>query len=240
MAAPGALTLDISDPQVLIYYEDDTDGFHYHHRVLLYRGGAPGVWIALMPDGELQVHNLIAERHVILQRHSPFPSQHANQVYAFDPISRVELDAHRVRARIQARVLGTAEEEPPRRPRSLGPRRPGSGPHQRGDLRGGPWRPWGFPRARLTCRCGRGGDVVFCERIDKSDKEKWVKEHRTSSGDDRILGLHLRNGRRHLPLKEALNLFNPQKFDDWAFDGPAVVVEFLTAVDDCGGFVAYQ
>ena len=112
MAAPGALTLDISDPQVLIYYEDDTDGFHYHHRVLLYRGGAPGVWIALMPDGELQVHNLIAERHVILQRHSPFPSQHANQVYAFDPISRVELDAHRVRARIQARVRGTAEEDP--------------------------------------------------------------------------------------------------------------------------------
>lgn len=58
------LTLDISDPQVLLNFPEDPNGVTEHHRVLLCRLG-PGRWIASSPDFDLEVLDLNNRRHTV-------------------------------------------------------------------------------------------------------------------------------------------------------------------------------
>eukprot|EP00973_Karenia_brevis_P045779 6341349-Karenia_brevis.AAC.1 len=106
-----ARTLDIKEIQVLRHYEDDAGGFYWHHRILLARAGEAGRWVALTPDFGLEILDLGVTRHIILGRASAFPAAQLPYVYAFDPISRAELEQQRVRARLQARVLAADDDE---------------------------------------------------------------------------------------------------------------------------------
>ena len=68
MAAPDR-TLNIPEPQVLLHFPGDHNGFDWHHRVLLHKVGQ-GRWVVLSPDLELSVEDLSARRHVVLGRHA--------------------------------------------------------------------------------------------------------------------------------------------------------------------------
>ena len=99
-------TLDVPEPQVLIHYPDDPGGFTWHHRVLLARAGQAGVWVGLSPDLGPTVYDLTTQVHVVLARGAEFPAEQRPRTYAFDPISRAELDLAKRRARIQAQRRG--------------------------------------------------------------------------------------------------------------------------------------
>eukprot|EP00959_Pyramimonas_sp_CCMP1952_P140266 2934936-Pyramimonas_sp.AAC.1 len=62
-------TLDIPEPQVLVHYPNDEGGMFWHHRILVKKITA-GVWIAITPDLELVRHNLLEQRHLVLDRNS--------------------------------------------------------------------------------------------------------------------------------------------------------------------------
>ncbi|CAK0894775.1 unnamed protein product [Prorocentrum cordatum] len=65
-------TLDIPEPQVLVHYPND-EGMFWHHRILVKKITA-GAWIAITPDLELVRHNLLEQRHLVLERNSMFPA----------------------------------------------------------------------------------------------------------------------------------------------------------------------
>lgn len=98
------LTLDVPDIQVLVNFPADPH-FTWHHRILLRR-----VWFRLTPDGEVIRHDLTLLRHIVLERATEFPAAVAGDVYAFDPTSRVTIEAKKRLAAVQASVLG--EDDP--------------------------------------------------------------------------------------------------------------------------------
>ena len=78
-------TLDCPEVQVLVNYPNDAAGFFWHHQILLHRVvGAK--WLALCPDHEIQLHNLSLEKHKILDRRAPFPTDLAHIQKAKPPI----------------------------------------------------------------------------------------------------------------------------------------------------------
>ena len=74
-------SLGVSEVQVLVNFPQDTDGFYWHHRLLLHRV-ARGVWLCLSPDHEIVRHDLGAILHRIIERRSPFPADIADAIYA--------------------------------------------------------------------------------------------------------------------------------------------------------------
>ena len=52
-------SFDASDLQVLVEFPDDPTGMYWHHRIALHRL-APGRWVMLTPDHDLEVVNLLA------------------------------------------------------------------------------------------------------------------------------------------------------------------------------------
>lgn len=99
--------LDVAGPQVLLHFQEGPDGFHYHHRVLLCRAGAGGVWVTLTTDLELSVHDRKQCPHRVVSRGEKLSSDLVglSYMYIFDPIAKAELEEHRRRARKQARIL---------------------------------------------------------------------------------------------------------------------------------------
>ena len=87
MAAAQPRTLDLKEPQVLLHFPNDAGGFFWQHRLLLEKT-APGVWIGVTPDGDIERINLNQAWHVPLARRADFPHAQAPFVYAFDPIPR--------------------------------------------------------------------------------------------------------------------------------------------------------
>ena len=236
MAAPRSL--DVGHPQVLVYYDDDDDGFHWHHRLLLAKAGQAGVWVTATPDHELQIHDLLAQRHIVLNRNAPFPDRCGDEVYAFDPITRADLDSLVRQAKLQARILAGEEVDDVQmmvwlvsHPRDM------VGDELPQDVVD--------DENRFTQLGGKGiaelrGEIVFVERVAASERDKWRKDRSHGDGDDRLLGLHYRGGRRFLPLREALSLSREQQYEDWTFEGPRLAKEYLDAIDEAGGFTAYQ
>lgn len=102
--APGMKVLDISDPQVAVYFADDKE-YSYHHRILLYRIGA-AKWVTLTPDCEFAVHDFGEEDIVVLERGSDFPPEVQGSCYTFDPLDLSELASFRRRAKLHAVILG--------------------------------------------------------------------------------------------------------------------------------------
>ena len=202
--AAALRTLDISEPQVLVHYPNDDDGFFWHHRVLLHRVKA-GTWVCLTPTMcvGLQIHNLLVTNHFVLVRAARFPAEQADEVFAFDPISKADMAHERRRARTHAAILG---EE---------------------DLDGLGTSVWivcdvkdtnfGEPvpsemvedGALLTSLQSRGfvkwdGEVHFCEQILDSETGKYIKDKRSSELDTRALGIHMTGAKQYISTRDAL------------------------------------
>ncbi|CAK0806201.1 unnamed protein product [Prorocentrum cordatum] len=107
-AMADVLTVDIADPQILVRYENDPNGFYWHHKVLLFRVDGD-IWIALTPDLALVRVKLLNVQHEVLERRAPFPPHLANQVYAHDPIAGAALAGYRRRAKMQGQLLGVGQ-----------------------------------------------------------------------------------------------------------------------------------
>ena len=103
-------TLDISDPQVLVNYPLDPNGFTQHHRILLHKL-APGRWVVLTPDYDIQIADLNALQHTVLGRREPFPDHLVPVIYASDEIPRNELERFRRRAKATGVVLGSEDPQ---------------------------------------------------------------------------------------------------------------------------------
>jgi hypothetical protein len=82
--------------------------------------------------------------------------------------------------------------------------------------------------------------MVFAQRVSEDRLASWIVEQKASGRDDRTLPVVVRNGRRYQDLRSCLTQYSEQTYDDWRFPGPRVAKEYLTAIDEAGGFVAYE
>lgn len=235
-------SLDIPEAQVIVNFPDDGQGYTWHHRILLARGGPQGVWVCLTPDLELMVTDFSTQAHRVLGRARNWDDDVYGVVYCFDPLQRRDLDQYVRLAKTQARILYAAPAEenvevPMVEWLVCGPDREQIGQRVPAEI---------VDDGDLFCEiAGRGvaqlqSGVVFCERVASVDKEAWAKDKRTSDRDDRILGIHMRGNKRHLALSVALDLMSDQTFDDWVFKGPRVAREYLQSIAEAGGFVAFE
>lgn len=103
MAAQPLRTLDLREPQILRHYPNNANAFHWHHRLLLTKV-SPGIFIALTLDGDIERLDLHQVDHIPLERRADFPVAQAPYVYAFDDLSRADLERYRRRAVAMANV----------------------------------------------------------------------------------------------------------------------------------------
>ncbi|CAJ1375764.1 unnamed protein product [Effrenium voratum] len=178
---------------VLVNFPADPH-FTWHHRILL-RRVTPGVWFCLTPDGEVIRHDLTLLRHIVLERATEFPAAVAGDVYAFDPISRVTIEAKKRLAAVQASVLG--EDEPGEVMTQVwivaDPARSDYGEQVAGDLMNDPNTGMAFETKGVVTL---NGEEVFVQRMST--------------------GLHLdRAGRRRLDLSDAVQLMTEEELEDF-------------------------
>lgn len=233
-AAPRVLTLDIPDIQVLVHFPDDAV-FTWHHRILL-RKLTAGVWLCLTPDQEVVRHDLNTQRHVVLDRASGFPAGLADDVYAFDPISRVALEARKRNAAMQAAVLG---EDDPGEAMSYvwiiaEPSRKDYGDTIASELMDDPNTGMAFESKGVV---SLNGEEVFVQRMTTGEAAEFSKSKQDSDQDVRLLGVHTdKAGHRKLDLAEAVALMTVEKADDFPLpDDVRAAQEFLQAVSEGPG-----
>jgi hypothetical protein len=230
------MSLNIREAQILLHYSLDATGLIWHHRVLLVRiEGAR--WVVLTPDSDLVVIDLAVPRHTILDRNAAFPHA-AAQVYAFDPISRAELDGHKRRARIQANVLaGVLDAEIDEKIWIIA---------EMGHVR--------FSQqltdqevADSVTNVTKGSTVVdgievFIEEMEATKVPSWRLGKLASESDLRLLGNHRStDGRRRLQLALAVDLMKETPIDDWPLPGERVLKEFCQSVaSGPGNFTSYN
>ncbi|CAK0890753.1 unnamed protein product [Prorocentrum cordatum] len=225
-------TLDIPEPQVLVHYPNDEGGMFWHHRILVKKITA-GVWIAITPDLELVRHNLLEQRHLVLERNSMFPANRRGEVYGFDPVPRAEILALKRQAAVQAAMLGDGDHDV--------------------EMENFVWVVAEVGHSRFAqplvdaeldqASLGQSKGValvsgleVFIEKVQSNQLQEWMTSRSSEGGDLRTLGDHRDSaGRRHLPLSDAISLMRETSFDDWAMPGPRVAKEWLVSVRDGPG-----
>ncbi|CAJ1457386.1 unnamed protein product [Effrenium voratum] len=209
-------SLDVSDPQIIVHFPQDAGGFYWHHRLLLVKVGG-GLWIGLTPDGDLQRVDLRTTEYIALDRRAQFPRAQAPYVYAFDDLSRAELESFRRRA--QQVIVGESvwlvadvthddfgkvvEEQAINDGVVLGD----------------------------AALIQRDGVQVYVVKVAADKQEEWKDAKNQIRGDLRLLGDHRDSqGKRSLTLREASALFRTTSFQDWPMQGPRATVEFLSAI----------
>ena len=226
MAFAHPRTLDIREPQILRHFPADANAFYWHHRVLLHKV-APGVWIGLTPDEDLERLDLHVVDHLPLERRSDFPAPQAPYTYAFDDLSRADLDRHRRRAQIMAALFNDAPYE---------------------DMEDYQWivcdttsNEFGqqVPEDLVATGVTLGdsgivtldGADTFIKRVLTSKKAEEILSLDKSRGDCRIIGDY-RDGqnKRFLSFNDALTHMTEEPMPDWPLQGPRVVLEFLRAI----------
>lgn len=234
MANPPPITLDVREPQIIRHYPLDGGGFFWHHRVLLNKI-SPGVFIALSPDLELERVDLHQIEYLPLERRSPFPAAQAPYVYAFDEMSRAELERQRRRANSMASLFN---ETPVQDIEAFewmvcDPNREDFGERVDDDL---------VDQGVTMGDSGvieKDGQEVFVRRVALSQKAEVILKVDSSRGDTRLLGLFKDGqGRRHLDFKKALDLLHEEDTPDWRLQGPKVMMEFLRSVRSGPGDLA--
>lgn len=221
-----SMTLDVPEPQVLVYFDQDANNLNYHHRLLLNKLG-PGRWVGLTPDHELVVLHLNAQRHVVLDRRSRFPAQLQDRVYAFDPLSRNELEGFKRRAKTMNLVLGDSDmqEVEARVWVYSDPSSTKLGEIVAQDL-----------LDHMVVLGDRGlvevdGAIEGISEVSQSEVANFKETAKGSLGDLRTIGHHTDNqNRRFVSFSDALSLVRETKFDDWGFNGPRATLEFLTSI----------
>lgn len=229
-AVADDLTLDVVEPQVLLNYPADPNGFTEHHRLLLARLG-PGRWIAASPDHELSVVDLNTHRHRILTRRSAFPADVANVVYAFDPLSKVELEGLKRQARAMTVVLG--EEDVDEIEELVWVYADADS-----ELLG---KPVPVDKMQGAVTLGsRGlvdadGSTVGIEEIPLSETTSFAESKKSTLGDLRLIGRHVDSAdKRFIQFKDAFPLLRQTDFKDWQFQGPRAAREFLSSINESG------
>ena len=225
--------VDVSDPQVIIEYPDDDEGFYWHHRILIRRVAGPR-WVGLTPDFDLENIDLSTRNHKIVERGGAFPQAQRPYVYAFDPVSQARVDSFKRSAALMATVWGDSLDA------VMGERSIW--------LRADPSDPkFGEEVAdELLTDAATGvnleskgvvvlaGDLVFVERVPETDKEEWLRKKRPG-GDARLLGDHFdRAGARHLPLPEAVALMREVELPGFPLAGPRGFKELNASVAQAG------
>ena len=222
-------TLDIPEPQVIIEYEEDEDGFYWHHRVLLKRISGPK-WVALTPDQDLETVDLSEMHHIVLERNADFPRAQRPFVYCFDEFPRSTLDAHKRRAGTQAALLGLqvdVEMEQMIWVVSELDRDDFGDTVDDNLLTGGELNVKGVVLI--------AGEEVFIERIEAKNKKDWMMKRRGDSADLRLLGDHYdKAGKRKLDLSEAVALFKESVMDDFPLAGVRGFKELHDAIANAG------
>lgn len=221
-------TLDIREPQILRHYPLDAGGFYWHHRVLLQKCSA-GVWVALTPDGDLERLDLLTTPHITLDRRRPFPGPQAPYVYAFDDMTKGELESFRRRAKTMCSLLNDAEFQ---------------------EIDAFDWVVADTSRKdfgevideqlvedgvtlRDSALVEKDGEEVFVQRVGTSALANWLVEKEGSKGDARILGdFRDSQGKRHLAFNDAVDKLRTSPLPDWSLAGPRAVAEFMRAVRD--------
>ncbi len=105
--AADAVGLDIAEPQIALYYEQDPN-FQWHSRILLERLNEADRWVAVTPDGDVQVLDLSAARAVPLATAAPAPERIRGNRYHFGPVDEDTLLSWHREARALAAVAGGA------------------------------------------------------------------------------------------------------------------------------------
>ena len=236
-------TLDIKEPQTLLHFPYD-DGFYWHHRILVRRAKG-SVWILLTPDGDLEVVDLAARRHLVIGRNARFPATQRDFVYGFDDVSAQELRDAKRNAVIQARILeadGGPEEQDAAVWLVYGPSS-GTGPTAPGSE---------VPEDvvedtdRFVSIGDKGvaevqGEIVWVQCVERSEVEQWERQLILGADDDRVLPVVIEHDRRFSPLRDCIKKLTEKDYDDWRFtEGPRLCREYLQPIDTAGGFVAFE
>jgi hypothetical protein len=232
-------TLDIAEPQVLVNYPNDADGFVWHHRILLYRVKA-GTWVTLTPTLELQTHNLLTTPHVVLARASRFPAAYADEVFCHDPLSKADLAHEKRRARTHAAILGEEDLD------GLG-----TAVWVISDIKDSKFGEVIPPEmvedgAVFTSLQERGvvewdSAVRYCEQILDSEVEKYIRDKKDKELDARTLGIHMTGDKQYISTRDAYPLLTEETRDDWPRPGPRIVKEYIgSVVEGPGNWVTYQ
>lgn len=219
-------TLDVKEPQVIRHYPDDEAGFFWHHRLLLQKCGA-GIWIGVSPDGDLEKIDLNVTEHIALDRKALFPRAQAPYVYAFDELSRAELEGYKRRAKMMVNLFNDASLE---------------------EVDAYEWLVADVTRddfgekvdesavddgvvLRDSALVEIEGEEVYAVRVNSAKKEEWMRSREESKGDARLLGHYTDGqGRRYLDFSEAIDMMTEAKYEDWPLTGPRACLEFLKCV----------
>ena len=97
------MALNITEPQVLLYYEGDAP--EWHHRVLL-RRLRDAVWVVLTPERDVQVENLADFTLLAFPRGAAVPSAAADNAHLFAGVLDGELPEHHAQATRLIDILG--------------------------------------------------------------------------------------------------------------------------------------
>ena len=219
-------TLDLKDPQILRHYPGDLGGFFWHHRVLLEKCG-PGIWIGLTPDGDLERIDLNVTAHITLDRKADFPPAQAPYVYAFDEMTRGELDGFRRRAKIMNNLFNDAEVQAVDSTTWViaDLSHPRFGEKLRDDDMDGAIVSRDVGIAEIE------GEDVFVRELPTTDVADWVASKEKTKGDLRLLGSFVDgSGSRFLSFHSSVDLLRGNEMKDWSLSGPRAFMEYMKAV----------
>ena len=231
MAAAIARALDVKEPQILRHYPADPGGFFWHHRVLLEKT-APGVWVAVTPDGDLERVDLNTVAHITLDRRADFPAPQSPYIYAFVPIPRSDLKSYHRRAKVMANLFNDAGVA---------------------DVEAYEWVIADTSRGDFGSTISEDivdadgvvlrdsaiveveGEEIYCVRIPSASKAEWILGKEASKGDLRLLGdFRDGQGKRYLEFWSGVTKMRNSQLEDWPLSGPRAVMEFLSAVREGG------
>lgn len=230
-------TLDLKEPQIIRHYPQDQDAFYWHHRLLLEKC-SPGIWIALTPDGDLERLDLNTVPHIVLDRNAAFPAAQAPFVYAFDDMSRNELEGHKRRARVMTNLFNDSTVE------AVGSFEWLVADVSREDF--GEKVEDRLVTEGVTLRDSAlveiDGEVVHVIQVNSACKDDWMKSKEDSKGDSRLLGNYTDGqGRRFLDFGEGIDLMTEPSFNDWPLSGPRACLEYLKSVrSGCSDLITYH
>jgi hypothetical protein len=233
-------TLDVPEPQVLVYFEGDAN-YQWHHRLAL-RRLKDSTWILLTPDMDLQVTDLAAVRIIALAKNSVIPTDVIGNCYLFDPITEDELtDQHMAAARMTEVLVAST---PVAGAKSLG-----RSQWVQADTGSAGFANHIEDEVMVNSNSGvvRGsvglalvnGVWELVEKVLVKDLDVWMSDKRSGAGRDPRIAGDKRDvrGRRWMGLSEAIDCQKPldlAKEDHWALSGPRSSMEVLTAVRSTG------
>jgi hypothetical protein len=233
-------TLDVPEPQVLIYFEGDAN-FQWHHRVAL-RRLKDSTWILLTPDLEIQVTDLGAVRIIALAKNSSVPADVMGNCYMFDALSEDELVEHHMAAARMSEVLGACSP-------TVASKETGKTQWLQADTGSAGFATQVADEVMVNSNSGvvRGsvglalmsGVWELVEKVLVKDLDVWMSDKRSGAGRDPRIAGDKRDvrGRRWMGLSEAIDCQKPidlTKELHWALSGPRSSMEVLTAVRSTG------